>query len=227
MIMGFRTTQLLYVAAKLNLADHLANAPQEADQLARAVGVDPPSLRRVLRALTSVGVLVETNGTFALTSLGELLCSNVPGSIYGVAALYGEDWLWRAYGRMLHSVQTGQPAFAQVHGMPFYEYLDREPGAAADFQRAMSEFSRLEAAAIASVYEFSGRTTVVDVGGGQGTLLATLLNAHEDLSGVLFDLPDVVAGAEAVFTKSGVASRASSVGGDFFRRFPPEGTFIF
>jgi SAM-dependent methyltransferase len=223
MIMGFRMTQLLYVAAKLNLADQLANAPQEAEQLALAVGVDPPSLRRVLRALASVGLLVETNGTFALTLLGELLRTDVPGSVHGVAALYGEEWLWRAYGRMLHSVQTGQPAFAHVHGVSFYEYLNQEPEAAVEFQQAMSEYSRLETAAIVAAYDFSGRATVVDVGGGQGTLLATLLSAHEGLSGVLFDLPDVVAGADAVFTQAGVGSRAAWVGGDFFSALPPGG----
>jgi hypothetical protein len=223
LIMGFRTTQLLYVAARLNLADKLANAPQEAEPLAAAVGADPLSLRRVLRALVSMGLLVETNGIFSLTSLGELLRRDVPGSVHGVAVLYGEDWLWRAYGRMLHSVQTGQPAFAHVHGLSFYEYLEREPDAAEDFQDAMSEYSRLEAAAIAAAYDFSGPATVVDVGGGQGTLLATLLKANADLSGVLFDMPAVVSGSAAVFRESGVASRASAVGGDFFSALPSGG----
>ena len=167
MIMGFRTTQLLHVAAKLNLADHLANGPQQAERLAQIAGADALSLRRVMRALGSLGLVVETDGTFELTAIGELLRRDTPGSLHAIALLYGEEWLWRAYGRMVHSVQTGEPAFIQVHGMPFYEYLGQEPAAAAQFQQAMSEFSRLEAQAIADAYEFVGYSTLVDVGVGR------------------------------------------------------------
>lgn len=223
MIMGFRTTQLLYVAAKLNLAEHLATAPQEPEALARTVGAEPLSLRRVLRALASLGVLVETDGAFALTALGEQLRPDVPGSLHGLAVLYGDEWLWRAYGQMLHSVQTGRPGFDHVHGLPFYDYLNQVPAAATAFQTGMSEYSRLEAAAIAAAYDFGTHATVVDVGGGQGTLLATLLRAHPGVSGVLFDLPDTVASAGDAFTQAGVASRATCVGGDFFAAVPPGG----
>jgi SAM-dependent methyltransferase len=223
MIMGFRMTQLLYVAAKLDLADHLASAPQNADRLARNVGADAPSLRRLLRALAATGLVVETDGAFELTAVGDLLRRDRPGSLHAVAALYGEEWLWRAYGRMLHSVQTGEPAFTRVHGVSFYDYLGRDPAAAAQFQQTMSEFSRLEADAIASAYDFSGQSTLVDIGGGQGALLARLLGAHEGLSGVLFDLPEVVPGAEEVFSRAGVRSRATWVGGDFFTAVPRDG----
>jgi SAM-dependent methyltransferase len=223
MIMGFRMTQLLYVAAKLNLADQLATAPQSAHQLAHTVGADASSLRRLLRALAGAGLVVETNGTFELTAVGELLRRDRPGSLHAVAALYGEEWLWRAYGRMLHSVQTGEPAFTHVHGLSFYDYLSHDPTAAAQFQHAMSEYSRLEADAIAAAYDFSGHSTVVDIGGGKGTLLAKLLSAHGGLSGVLFDLPEVVLGADHVFTLAGVSSRASWVGGDFFSAVPHDG----
>ena len=223
MIMGFRATQLLYVAAKLHLADHLADEPRAADALARTVGADESALRRVLRALASLGILVETDGTFALTELGQLLRRDVPGSLHGLAVLYGDDWLWRAYGQLLHSAMTGKSAFAHVHGTPFYDYLDRNSDAASLFQEAMAAYSRLEAAAIAEAYDFAPNSTVVDVGGGDGTLLAALLSAHPSLSGVLFDQPAVIARAEQVFAAAGVAPRAASVGGDFFSSVLPDG----
>ena len=223
MIMGFRVTQLLYVAASLHLADHLADTPQAAAVLARTVGADEAALRRVLRALVGLGILIETDGTFALTTLGQLLRRDLPDSLHGLAVLYGADWLWRAYGQMLHSALTGHTAFAHVHGTPFYEYLEQNSRAASQFQEAMATYSRLEAAAIAEAYDFPANSTVVDVGGGQGTLLATLLSAHPSLTGVLFDQPAVVARAEHVFAAAGVAPRATWVGGDFFSSVLPDG----
>jgi SAM-dependent methyltransferase len=223
MIMGFRVTQLLHVAATLNIADHLADAPLAAGPLARRVGADESALRRVLRALASLGILVETDGTFTLTALGQLLRRDVPGSLNGLAVIYGDDWLWRVYGQLLESVATGQSAFAHVHGMPFYEYLDHDRRAAAQFHEAMATYSRLEVAAIAEAYDLAADSTVVDVGGGDGTLLAALLSAHPLLSGVLFDQPAVVAGAEQVFAAAKVAARATWVGGDFFSSPLPEG----
>ena len=223
MIMGFRVTQLLHVAASLRLADHLAGTPQAAAALARSVGADESALRRILRALVGLGILDETDGTFALTTLGQLLRRDLPDSLHGLAVLYGDDWLWRAYGQMLHSALTGDSAFAHVHGASFYEYLDRNSRAAAQFQDAMATYSRLEAAAIAEAYDFPASATVVDVGGGEGTLLAALLSAHPSLSGVLFDQPAVVARAERVFAAAGVAARATWAGGDFFSSILPDG----
>ncbi len=223
LIMGFRITQMLHVAAKLNLADHLAATPQSAEQLATAAGADPASLRRLMRALTSIGIFSETDGSYDLTPVGQLLRRDVTGSLKGLAVLYGEEWLWSAYGRMLHSVQTGQAAFAHVHEMPFYEFLDTHPEPAMQFQAAMSAYSHLEATAIADAYNFADSGTVVDVGGGDGTLLAVLLKAYPSLHGVLFDQPAVVAAAERVFADAGVTARARWVGGDFFSELPAGG----
>lgn len=223
MIMGFRVTQLLHVAASLDLADRLAAPPQSAEQLAAETGAEPRALCRVMRALASIGIVSESDGSFALTALGQLLRRDLPGSLHGIAVLYGEEWLWSVYGRMLHSVQTGEPAFATVHGLPFYEFLDTHPEPARQFQAAMSAFSRLEAAAIADAYDFAARSTVVDVGGGNGTLLAVLLSACPSLQGVLFDQPAVVADAPKVFADAGVSARARWIGGDFFSELPPGG----
>ena len=112
LIMGFRVTQLIYVAAKLGLADHLEHGPQTPQALAQAVGAEPQALYRLLRALASVGLFAETvDGAFRLTPLAQLLQTDLAGSLRGLAILYGEEWLWQAYGHMLYSVQTGRPAF--------------------------------------------------------------------------------------------------------------------
>lgn len=224
MIMGFRVTQLLYVAARLNLAGHLIDGPQSAEDVAARVGADSTSLHRLMRALTSLGILAEAGGgRFGVTPLGRLLAPDVPNSLGGLAILYGDEWLWKAYGRMLHSVRTGQTAFAQVHGMSLFEFLDTHPDAAAQFQAAMNAYSRLEVSAILEAYTFPEGATVVDVGGGHGTLLAALLTAHPSMTGVLFDQPSVVENAGRVFADARVSSRATVVGGDFFSELPARG----
>jgi hypothetical protein len=224
LIMGFRATQLIHVAAKLGLADHLRQGPRTPAQLAEAVGAEPQALHRLLRALASLGVFAETaDGTFVPTPTARLLQTDAPGSLRALAILYGEEWLWDPYGRTLHAVRTGRPAFDHVHGQPLYDYLDRNPGAAAQFQDAMSGYSAQEAAAIVAAYDFSDATTVVDVGGGHGVLVAALLQAHGHLSGVVFDQAPVVAGAERALADAGVADRGACVAGDFFAAVPDGG----
>jgi hypothetical protein len=218
--MGFRTTQLLYVAAKLGLADHLREGPQSAPHLGKPSGGRSDALYRLLRALGSLGLVTESkDGFFALTPSGGLLQTDVPGSLRSVAVLYGEEWLWQAYGQMLHSVQTGKAAFEQVHGQPLYGYLAGHPAAAASFQQAMSGYSDLEAKAILEAYDFSRVRTVVDVGGGRGKLLRTLLAANEHLSGILFDLPPVVEPALPGLT----VPRLQGIAGNFFDEVPAGG----
>jgi hypothetical protein len=224
LIMGFRITQLIYVAAKLGLADRMEHGPQMPQQLAHAVGAEPQAIYRLLRALASLGLFVETaEGAFALTSLAQLLRTNVAGSLRSLALLYGEEWLWQAYGGMLYSVQTGRPAFEQAHGQPLFGYLHDHSAAATLFNEAMSAYSAQEAAAILAAYDFSGVSTVVDVGGGHGALLAALLHEHQHLSGIVFDLAPVVADAQRQLADAGLAARATCVAGDFFDALPSGG----
>jgi hypothetical protein len=224
LIMGFRVTQLIYVAAKLRLADRLEHGPQTPQQLAQAVGAEPRALHRLLRALASLGLFAETaEGAFALTPLAQLLQTDVAGSLRSLALLYGEEWLWSAYGGMLYSVQTGRPAFEQTHGQLLYDYLHHHPAAATLFNEAMSGYSGQEAAVILAAYDFSGVSTVVDVGGGHGALLAALLHNHPHLSGMVFDLAPVVAGAQRQLADAGLAARVTCVAGDFFDTLPSGG----
>ncbi|MEZ5830686.1 MAG: methyltransferase [Dongiaceae bacterium] len=220
-IMGFRTTQMIHVAAKLGLADRLAAGPRSPRELALAVGADPQALHRLLRALASLGIFAEDeHGDFILTPQAELLRSDVQGSLRDTALLYGEDWLWQVYGGMMHSMRTGAPAFVKVHRQPLYGYLHEDPRAAAQFNAAMNSFARHEAAAVLEAFDFGSAECVVDIGGGRGAMLAALLRAHPHLTGVLFDLPSVLEGATELMSETGISERVRCRAGDFFEEAP-------
>jgi O-methyltransferase domain/Dimerisation domain len=222
LIMGFRVTLLIHVAAKLRLADHLAEEPRAPELLARDVGADPDALRRVLRALASLGIFAETpEGEFTSTPLADLLRGDAPGSLRPLAVLYGEEWLWQAYGRILRSVETGHSGFEDAHGMSFYDYLEINRSAGQTFDEAMTGYSALEAHAIATAYDLSAVRRVIDIGGGHGGLVAALLEANDHLSAVVFDRESVVQGARLADAELG--SRVQWVAGDFFTRVPSEG----
>ena len=139
MTQGSLMTQLLHVAAKLGIADVLADGPKSSDELAQAVGAHPRHLFRVLRALASLGVFAENDeGNFALTPLAEPLRTGVPGSLRGVAILRGEEWYWRPSGQLMHTVRTGEVAFNYVHGMEFNAYLTAHAEAGDTYNGAMT-----------------------------------------------------------------------------------------
>jgi hypothetical protein len=225
LIMGFRASQLIYVAAKLGLVDELANGPCDAAALAATIGAAPQPLYRLLRALASIGVLEEgAERTFSLAPLGHPLRRDVPGSLKSMALLYGDAVFWNAYGQMLHSIRTGQPAFERAHGESMYAHLASHPATASLFHEAMSGFSEHEIAAILDAYDFSSFATVVDVGGGQGALVAALLKTYSHLRGVVLDREDVAAGARHLLAQAGLAERADFVAGDFFQAGPRNGS---
>ena len=223
LIMGFRASQMVYVAAKLGLADRLEGRPQTADELAKAVGAAPRPLYRLLRALASIGIFTETPaGAFALTPMARLLQSK-PGSLRTSALIYGDEVFGSAYGQMLHSVQTGEPAFPHVHGAPLFAYLANDRRAGSLFHETMREFSIREAAAILAAYDFATFHDAVDVGGGQGMLIAALLEAHRQLRGTVLDLEAAADGARRLFADANLTGRASFVVGDFFGELPAGG----
>jgi ubiquinone/menaquinone biosynthesis C-methylase UbiE len=215
--------QLIYVAAKLGIADVLKDGPKRCDELATAVGADPEALYRVLRALASVDVFAEIDhGSFMLTPLAALLGADAPGSWRATALMHGE-WYWRPLGALLHSVQTGTPAFEHVFGMAFYDYLGHHADAAEVFNANMTAGTTQAARAVAAAYDFSGITTLVDVGGGQGALIAGLLQTNPQMRGILFDLPSGLEGARSLLEAEGVAERCALVAGDFFASVPDGG----
>jgi len=224
MTMGFRATQLVYAAARLDLAALLAKGPRSVNDLARAVGAQPRALYRLMRGLTSLGLFVESEeGEFRLTAEGNRLRGDVPDSLRGLALLHGEDWYYRVYTELLYSVKTGQPAFRHRHGEPLFEYLHRHPEAAALFNEAMTSYSHEESPAILAAYDFSGAARVVDIGGGHGSLLATLLKAHPRMRGLLYELPEVIEGARHLLAREEVVDRCELLTGDFFESVPAGG----
>jgi O-methyltransferase/methyltransferase family protein len=224
MVIGYRASQALYVAAKLGIADLLKDGPKGSDALAQATQAHPAALRRLLRALVSLGVFEEdAQGRFGLTPMGTHLRSDVPGSLRApVLFLAGEEG-WRSWGALLHSVQTGEPAFDHVYGMGGFDYYAEHPEGAKILDEAMAGFTALVADAVLGAYDFSGTRTLVDVGGGNGALLAAILKAHPTMRGILFDLPHVVSGAPQVLGDAGVVARCQVVGGSFFESVPEGG----
>lgn len=220
-IYGSVITQMIAVAAELNLADLMEEGPRSVQSLADATETHPPTLYRLLRALASEGIFEQREpGQFALTPLAELLQADNPTSLRDYSILFGSELYYRSWPNLLQSVRTGDSALETTFGMSFFEYLQQNPLDGAIFNKAMTSVSRQEAAVVCSAYDFSGFQTVVDVGGGHGLLLATILRANPSLKGVLFDRPAVLENAQPVLEREGVAARCEVRGGDFFVSVP-------
>ncbi len=221
MITGSLGSQAVYVAAKLGIADLLIDGAKNVSELAQAADADAPSLYRVLRALSSFGVFTElSDREFALTPTAELLRSDSPRSLRDLAIFMGEDWHWQVWGRTLYSVRTGKAAWAEVHGAEVFPYFAGNPEAAKIFDRAMTSLSNLAIKAVVEAYDFSGIETLVDVAGGHGRLLTTILEANSEVKGVLFDQPHVLEGAKDSEQIEALGARCELVGGDFFASVP-------
>ena len=220
MIAGYQKTQVLYVAAKLGLADQLTKGAQRAETLAAAVGAESRALYRLLRALEFLGIVHEPSpGLFALTDLGERLRPGAPGAVHDELLMTGEAFFsW--WGRLEHSIRTGESSVPGVEGVSSFEYLHRHPEQTRRFNRMMSEMIGAMATGVLSTYDFGPFATVVDVGGGRGTLLSAILESHPRLRGVLFDLPATANEARATIAARGLAGRCECVGGDFFAAVP-------
>ena len=216
MITGYWAAQMVYVAAKLGVADLLDSGPRAADDLARAASVHADSLYRLLRALASLGIFREQeDGRFAMTKSAEPLRSAGPGSQRALALMMGEEH-FQCWGELLYCVQTGQSAFEKVFGQPIFPYLSEHPEQGAVFDAAMVGVHGRESAAMLDSYDFSDLGTLADVGGGNGSTLAAVLTKHPRLRGILFDLPAVVERARPQLAAAGLTGRCAIVSGDFF-----------
>lgn len=217
MASGAWVTQMIHVAAELGLADHLAPGELAVEELAQACGANPDALFRLLRGLASLGLFCETSPRrFALTPLAELLRSDHPQSLRHFARMLGEEH-YQSWDDLLHSVRTGDNAFRHRYGQSIFEWYQQRPERGEIFDRAMGDFSRAETAALLQAYPFGEVHHLVDVGGGQGELLKTVLRAHGHLTGTLVDQPWVV---EPVGIPSELEGRLLVSGGDFFARVP-------
>lgn len=224
MIFSFMTSQAISVAAKLGVADLLEGEAKSADELAQATGVQARPLYRILRALASVGIFAEDDARrFRLTPLAEPLRSDAPDSLRALSIFFGADWHWRVWSELSYSAQTGQPAFERIYGKPYFDYLAENPAPARIFDNAMTSFSASVGAAVIDAYDFTGIKKLVDVGGGHGLLLASILEKYPRMTGVVFDAPTVIEGAKDLIKARGVEGRCQTVGGDFFTSVPPGG----
>ncbi len=222
MMTAYWLTQAIYVAAKLGIADMLIAGPMTSTELASLANVNPNRLHRVMRFLASRGVFSQTaDQRFGLTRLSECLRTDVPTSIRAVAVMHGEEQ-YEAWRNLLHAVRTGESAFGHTFGCDFFQYLSNRPESAGTFNDAMTA-SRWRSATLAETYDFNGVASLVDVGGGQGALIASVLAQHREIRGILFDLPDVVRGAHKNLQAAGVADRCAVVPGNFFESVPAGG----
>ncbi len=221
MISGFWVSHTIATAAKLGIADILKDGPKNSDELAKETQTHESSLYRLLRTLASFGIFTEVRPrTFALTPLGEHLRTDAPMSLRGMAMMFGEEWHWRPWGELLYSVQTGKPAFTHFMGAGNFEYFAQHPEAWQIFNNAMTSFAGQTIAALTTAYDFSQVESVIDVGGGQGTLLIALLTSYPKLTGALFDLPFVVEEAKSMIEGAGLAARCRMLAGSFFESIP-------
>jgi hypothetical protein len=216
-------SQAIYVVAKLGVADLLADGPRPVDELAAATKSDPAALRRVLRALASLGIFADRDEQgFDLTSAGQHLRSDVAGSLRGIAILQGEPWNWQPWGAFLETVRSGQSAFEQIYGKDRFRYLGENPEAAAVFSTGLDGRVDVDASILAA-YDFSGVRSVVDVGAGYGSLVIRLLQAYPGMHGVIYDLPPVAPGAAERVQQAGIGDRCRVIPGDFFASVPGGG----
>ena len=221
MATSYWPSRLVYVAAKLGLADHLASGAKNADELAGITGTHAPSLYRVMRTLVSLGLFTEDSAhRFASTALGDALRTGAPGCARSSVITLGGDWIWRGLEDFLYSVQTGKSAVEKSLGEPIFDWLSKRPEDASMFSETMIGVHGLEPEAIAEAYDFGALGTVADVGGASGNLLTTVLQRHPQPRGILFDLPHVLRDAPALIASRGLSHRITLEPGSFFERVP-------
>ena len=219
-ILGVLIPQASHIAAKLGIADIVAKGPATAEELAAATQSHAPSLRRLLRFLTSLGIFSEdASGKYHQTELSDTLRRDHPQSVRGFAIFWGSGLCWKPFGDLATTIATGEPAFNHVFGTGVFEYLSAHPEDAAIFNDGMTSLSARDLPLIIAAYDFSAFNRIVDVGGGAGALLHGILSANPKLRGVLFDLPSVVEGADSLRSGS-LAARCEIVGGDMFQKVP-------
>jgi hypothetical protein len=223
LVTGYWVSQLVFVAAKLQIADLLGKKAKTPEQLAKEAGVQAAPLARVLRALASVGIFQEAkDGTFKSTPLSDTLRTDAPQSMKSFALMIVEDYNWKTWGWLIDGVKNGGVPFHGVHGMRVFSYFDAHPDDAKVFGEAMTSISGVENPAVANAYDFSRFKTLVDVGGSQGHLLAAILSKFKKLRGILFDQASVIERARTAgyVTAPAVRGRVELVPGNFFEAVP-------
>ncbi len=220
LISGFWISRCVYVTAKLGIPDLLKEGPMTAADLAAATQTHAPSLFRLLRALAAVNVLTHDDGRFGNTPLSETLRTDVLGSLRWFAMSELGEEHYPAWGEVLHSVRTGEIAFAHAFKTEVWDFFAKHPENAQIFNNSMSGMTDQATETLHAAYSFAGIKTLMDVGGGHGHLLTSILKLNPEMHGILFDAPTVIEGARSSIEGSGFADRCQLVGGDFFESVP-------
>jgi hypothetical protein len=224
LIGGYQVSAVIGAVARLGVADALVEAPATSAELATRLGAHELSLSRLLQATLDTGLFaLGDDGRYSLTPLGDLLRSDVPGSLQRYAVVSTEAWRWNAYGQLAHALKTGEPGFVAAFGLPLWDYLASHPEAAASFEESLARIGAARDQAVVRSVDFSRFERVVDVGGGRGGLLSALLAVQSRLRGVLFDLPSVVEPARQILAAADYAERLEVVAGDFRETVPVGG----
>jgi O-methyltransferase domain/Dimerisation domain len=225
MASSYWISQAIYVAAKLGIADLLKDRPLKCSEIAAIVGTDLRSLFRLMRALSSLGIFTQTsNGYFSLLPLGENLRADVSGSLKAIIITLGEIH-YQACGALLHSVQTGCPAFDHIFGAGLFEHLNQNTDAANSFDEGMASLAGMLAYAVVLAYDLGGVSSIVDVGGGNGRFLETILQTYPEIQGTVFDCASTIERTRRIAGET--TRRCSYVAGDFFASVPHGGDLYF
>ncbi len=221
LLFGKHITYSLSAVARLRVADHMASTPVAVEALAEEIGAQPQALYRVMRLLAAAGVFEEIPGRcFRLTPLGELLKTDALGSLHAFAVQMGDAWSTRSWEHFTETIKAGSDCVTRAFGKNIFELFAEEPEQAENFHRSMSGLSAAMTDPILNAYDFTSIRRLADVGGGHGNLLAAILDRHPGMNGVVYDLPEVVAGAGAQPHLEQCRDRIQFEGGSFFERVP-------
>jgi hypothetical protein len=225
---GYLPAVCLNVVARLSVADHLTNGPKHVDDIASACEVNSDALYRVMRAVCTVGVFTEVEPRrFAQTPMSDLMRQDHPQSLRPFVVFFPNPLHFRSYANLMHSVKTGETTAIPTVGKELFEYLQEDPEESAIFNAAMVNVTQTFIPAVLEAYDFGETRTLVDVGGGHGSVLAAILQKYPNMKGILFDLPHVVEGAGPHLKAMGVAERCATASGSFFESVPSGGdTYI-
>jgi len=206
--------------AQLGIPDLLANGPKSAAELAAEIGANPDRLYRLMRATSCVGVLAEgPDGKFSQTPMSAVLCKDARPSLRGLATMTYRDWHSRGWSHLEYCVRTGKQALDEIYGMPIFEYFTKNSVEAEIFDEAMTNLSTIDGPAVVDAYSFDGIHSIVDIAGGRGLLLATILERNPHLKGTLYEMPHVLEGAKTGALKP-VMDRCTLASGDMFSSVP-------
>ncbi|MFF8248181.1 methyltransferase [Streptomyces griseus] len=224
LVLGQMATQALGTALRLGVFDRIGTGELRAEALAGSLGTHPRATLRLLRALAGLQLLSEPEpGAFRTTAAGDVLRADAPGTMVAMARMFTDPVMLRGWDLLDESVRTGETTFDTVFGTDFFGHLREHPELSAAFNEAMSQGTRLIAETVPHHYDFGRFQRLVDIGGGDGTLLASILRAHQEPRGVLFDTAEGLAQAPRRLAREGLDGRVTLETGDFFASAPDGG----